>query len=83
MWAGRLLPFTYVEGCAIKALMAKRMRLIIDTDQEVQLAVTMAANKAEIGKSEFVNAILRKVLAKEIELSKKYLMSRGGKEQAE
>lgn len=53
--------------------MAERTRLIIDTDEEIRLAVKLAANRAGVGLSELVNSILRKTLAAEIEDAKKYI----------
>jgi hypothetical protein len=54
-------------------LMAKRIRMIIDTDEEVRLAVRLAATKADIGISELVTEILRKALPLEISDAKRYL----------
>jgi hypothetical protein len=52
--------------------MADRIRLIIDTDEEVRLAIRLAATKANMSTSELVNSVLRKALASEIEDAKKY-----------
>ena len=51
-------------------------KLIIDTEEDVRLAVKLAANKADVGLSELVNEILRKALAAEIEDAKKYVPRR-------
>jgi hypothetical protein len=56
----------------MNALMA-RIRLIIDTDEEVRLAVKLAATKGDMSTSELVNNILRKALAGEIQDARKYL----------
>ncbi len=55
------------------AAMAERIRIIIDTDEEVRLAVRLAATKADVSTSELVSTILRKALASEIEDARKYL----------
>jgi hypothetical protein len=56
--------------------MAERIRLIIDTEEEIRLAVRLAATKADVSPSELVNGILRKVLAAEIQDAKRYLPRR-------
>lgn len=57
----------------MNAAMAERTRMIIDTDEEIRLAVKLAATKADLGVSEFVNSLLRKALGPEIEDAKRYL----------
>lgn len=57
----------------MNAVMAERIRLIIDTDEEIRLAVKLAATKADLTTSELVNQILRARLAEEIRDAKKYL----------
>jgi plasmid stability protein len=52
--------------------MAERIRLIIDTEEEVRLALHLAATRAGKSNSEMANDILRKALIKEIEDAKKY-----------
>lgn len=54
----------------------ERIRLIIDTDEDVRLAVRLAATKADVSPSEFVNGILRKALAAELRDARKYLPSK-------
>lgn len=56
--------------------MAERIRLIIDTDEEVRLAVRLAATKAALSPSQVVNRILRQALAQEIRDAKKYTPER-------
>jgi hypothetical protein len=63
----------FVEGLAISSVMADRIRLIIDTEEEIRLAVRLAAVKADTSPSELVNSILRKALASEIEDAKRYM----------
>lgn len=50
-----------------------RVRMIIDTDEEIRLAVRLAATKTDRSISELVNSILRKALADEIRDARKYL----------
>ena len=54
------------------AISSDRVRLIIDTDEEVRLAVRLAATRQGVSISDAVNEILRKALGKEIEDAKKY-----------
>lgn len=58
--------------------MAERIRIIIDTEEEVRLAVRLAATKADLTASQLVNGILRKALASEIADAKKYLPKKKG-----
>lgn len=58
--------------------MAERIRIIIDTDEEVRLAVRLAATKADLTTSQLVNKILRESLAAEIQDAKKYLPKKKG-----
>ncbi len=62
--------------------MAERIRIIIDTEEEVRLAVRLAATKADLTTSQLINGILRKALGAEIEDAKKYLpkKKKGGAE---
>ncbi len=53
--------------------MADRIRIIIDTDEDVRLAVRLAATKADKTPSALVTEILRKALPVEIEDARKYL----------
>lgn len=53
--------------------MAQRIRLIIDTDEELRLAVRLAATKADVSPSQLINELIRKHLAAEITDAKKYL----------
>ena len=53
--------------------MAERIRIIIDTDEEVRLAIRLAATKADKSVSELVGDILRRELADEIKDARKYL----------
>lgn len=53
--------------------MAERIRMIIDTEEDIRLAVRLAATKLDISVSELVNKILRKALGGEIEDARKYL----------
>jgi hypothetical protein len=53
--------------------MTERIRVIIDTEEEVRLALRLAATKAGMGVSDFVNMILRRELAAEIKDARKYI----------
>lgn len=53
-------------------LMAERIRLIIDTDEDLRLAVKLAAMKSRKSASELINDILRKALASELRDARKY-----------
>lgn len=57
-------------------VMADRIRIIIDTDEEVRLAVHMAATKADVSISELITSILRQHLAKEMAIAKEYVPSK-------
>lgn len=57
----------------MNVVMAERIRLIIDTDEDVRLAVKLAATKAGLTTSELVTKLLREKLAEEIRDAKKYL----------
>ncbi len=59
--------------------MAERIRIIIDADEEVKLAVKLAATKQDVSVSEIVCALIRKHLPLEIQDAKKYLPQRGRK----
>jgi len=63
--------------------MADRIRMIIDTEEEIRLAVKLAANAAGVSSSELVNSILRKALPSEIRDAKKYLPRRKQEGQSE
>ena len=52
--------------------MTKRIRIIIDTEEEIRLAVRLAATRADLTASELINNILRKALIAEIEDARKY-----------
>jgi hypothetical protein len=60
--------------------MAERIRLIIDTEEEVRLAIQLAATRAGMSKSEFVNSLLRKALANEIKDARKYVPDKSSEE---
>lgn len=57
----------------MNVVMAERIRMIIDTEEEIRLAVRLAATKANISVSELVNTILRDQLADEIKDARKYI----------
>jgi hypothetical protein len=57
----------------MNALMTERIRIIIDTEEDVRLAVRLAATKAGVGVSELINDILRRELADEIKDARKYV----------
>jgi hypothetical protein len=63
--------------------MVERIRMIIDTEEEVRLAVKLAATAAGVSSSELVNSILRKALPNEIRDAKKYLPKRKAEGQNE
>lgn len=79
-FAGRELPLFLEVLSAMSVLMAERIRMIIDTDEEIRLAVKLAANKAGLSVSEFVNRVLREKLVNELRDAKKYLPQRGKEE---
>ncbi len=56
----------------MNVVMATRIRMIIDTEEEIRLAVKLAALKSGKGVSELVNDILRRALAAEIKDARKY-----------
>ena len=58
------------------AVMAERIRLIIDTDEVNRLAVRLAAVKAGKSPSEIVNGLIRQHLAAEIRDARKYAVPR-------
>ena len=74
-----MVPLTRGAEPVMNAAMTERIRLIIDTEEEIRLAVRLAATKADISPSQLVNALLRKSLAAEIEDAKKYLPRKGKK----
>jgi hypothetical protein len=55
------------------ATMAERIRIIIDADEEVRLAVKLAATKRDISISELVCGLVRDHLADEIKDARKYV----------
>lgn len=61
--------------------MAQRIRMIVDTEEEIRLAVHLAATRAGKSNSELVNDILRKALAAEIVDSRKYTPRKKPKDQ--
>ena len=65
----------------MNAVMAERIRMIVDTEEEIRLAVKLAASAAGVSSSELVNNILRKALTNEIRDAKKYLPKRKADEQ--
>lgn len=84
MLPGSNIPLTARGNGVLNEVMAERIRVIIDTDEEIRLAIRLAATKADVTTSELVNSILRKALASEIEDARKYLPShkpakKGGK----
>ena len=52
---------------------APRIRIIFDTEEEIRLAVRLAATKAGSTPSDVINAVLRKALSGEIQDARKYL----------
>src|SRR5262249_53938206 len=52
---------------------SEHVRLSVLTDDEIRLAVRLAATKADVTPSQLVNDILRQALADEIRDAKKYL----------
>jgi hypothetical protein len=78
-----MVPLLRREVLNMLADMAERTRLIIDTEEDLRLAVHLAAGAAGMTKSQFVNAVLRKALANELKDVQKYLSKRkekGGEE---
>jgi hypothetical protein len=65
-----------MRGFDMLADMAERTRLIIDTEEDLRLAVHLAAGAAGMSKSQFVNALLRKALANELKDVQKYMSKR-------
>jgi hypothetical protein len=61
------------------AVMADRTRMIIDTTEEIRIAVRFAATKADKTTSAVVNEILRKALAAELKDARRYVPDRGEK----
>ncbi len=57
----------------MSATMADRIRLIIDTDEAVRMAVRLASMKRSKSPSEVVNEILREALKAELMDAKKYV----------
>jgi hypothetical protein len=58
----------------MNVLMApSRIRMIIDTDEEIRIAVKLAATKSGQSVSELVTSILRKALPDEVKDAKKYV----------
>lgn len=57
----------------MNATMTERIRLIIDTDEDVRLAVKLAASKADLSVSDLLNRVLRERFAEEIRDAKKYI----------
>lgn len=55
-----------------------RIRLIIDTEEEIRMAVWLAAKKRGLGVSEFVNELLRAHLKSEIQDARKYVPKDAG-----
>lgn len=74
---GRTIPLARKVGSVMEVLMAERIRMIIDTDEELRLAVKLAANKAGVSASEFVNQVLRERLVQELRDARKYLPPKG------
>lgn len=52
--------------------MADRIRMIIETDEELRLAVKLRCVREDVSISELVNRILRSALADELQDAKKY-----------
>lgn len=57
----------------MNAVMTERIRLIIDTDEDVRLAVKLAASKADLSVSDLINKVLRERFAEEIRDARKYI----------
>jgi hypothetical protein len=53
--------------------MTERIRILFDTDEEIRLAVRLAATKADMSVSDLLNQMIRRELADEIKDAKKYL----------
>ncbi len=58
--------------------MAERIRIIIDTDDEVRLAVKLAATKQDVSVSELICNLVRAHLGPEIQDAKKYIPKKKG-----
>lgn len=56
----------------MQSVMADRIRLIIETEEDVRLAVKLRCVRDDVSISELVNRILREALAEEIQDAKKY-----------
>lgn len=57
----------------MSVVMAERIRIIVDTDEELKLAVRLAATAASLSVSELVCSILRRNLPREIADARKYM----------
>jgi hypothetical protein len=75
---GLKIPLTGRYAGDMNNVMAERIRIIIDTEEEVRLAVRLAATKADLTASQLINGILRRALAGEIADAKKYLPKKKG-----
>ena len=64
-------------------VMAERIRLLIDTDAEVRLAVKLASVRENISPSQLVNRILRKALTAELADARKYATQRKRQQSAD
>lgn len=59
--------------------MAERIRIIIDADDEVRLAVRLAATKQDKSVSEVICNLIREHLREEVVDARKYLPKKSGK----
>jgi hypothetical protein len=77
LYQRQLVPLTQEEEFAMNVEMTERVRLIIDTEEEVRLAVRLAATKLGMSTSEWINALLRRELEEEIEVARRYTPDKG------
>jgi len=61
----------------MSAAAVSRIRIIIDTEEDIRLGVRLAATKAEKTPSQLINDILRKALPGEISDARKYVQKKG------
>ncbi len=60
----------------MNTLMAERIRMMIDTEEDIRAAVKLAAMMEDKSPSEVVNDILRKALAEQIKSARQFLPKR-------
>jgi hypothetical protein len=66
-------PWTHFGGDVMSVCMAERIRMIIDTDKAIRLAVRLEATKTNKSPSQIINDILRRELADMNEQAGRYL----------